>query len=132
MLEHISQQRNNLRYALVTSIALIQTGGRQYAISCSTRRKKGTRFTIGQADEGAPRIDERSFEGEDEYNPELKQPVITTISEAEKVAEQLRNFATLNGHQELSLSLSKVNDLIHEIKLQKPKQQTLISNYFSS
>lgn len=65
------------------------------------------------------------------YDPELKQPVIKTISEAEKVAEQLRDFAQFNDHQELSLALSKVNDLIHEIKLRKPKQQTLISDFFS-
>ena len=88
--------------------------------------------TIGQADEGAPRIDERSSEGDDEYDPELKKPVIKTISDAEKVAQQLRDFAQFISHQELSLTLSKVKDLIHEIKLQKPKQQTLISDYFSS
>ena len=44
--------------------------------------------TIGQADEGAPRIDERSFDADDKYDPELKQPVIKTTSEAKKVAEQ--------------------------------------------
>ena len=46
------------------------------------------------------------------------------------MAEQLRDFAQFNGHQELSLALSK--DILSDIKLQKPKQQTLISNYFSS
>lgn len=49
------------------------------------------------------------------------------------MAEQLRDFAQFNaGHQELSLTLSKVNDILSDIKLRKPKQQTLISNYFSS
>ena len=47
------------------------------------------------------------------------------------MAEQLRDFAQFNGHQELSLALSKVNDILNDIKLRKPKQQTLISNYFS-
>ena len=45
------------------------------------------------------------------------------------MAEQLRNFVQFNGHQELSLALSKVNDILSDIKLRKPKQLTLISNY---
>ena len=56
---------------------------------------------------------------------------ITHTSEAANMAEQLRDFAQFNGHQELSLALSKVNDILNDIKLRKPKQQTLISNYFS-
>ena len=48
------------------------------------------------------------------------------------MAEQLRDFARFNGHQELSVALSKVNDILSDIKLRKPKQQTWISNYFSS
>ena len=49
------------------------------------------------------------------------------------MAEQLRDFAQFNGHlQELSLVLSKVNNILCDIKLRKPKQQILISNYFSS
>ena len=48
------------------------------------------------------------------------------------MAEQLRGFAKFNGHQELSLALSKVNDILSVNKLRKPKKQTLISNYFSS
>ena len=43
------------------------------------------------------------------------------------MAEQLRDFAHLNGHQELALVLSKVNDIVSDTKLRKPKQQTLIS-----
>lgn len=48
------------------------------------------------------------------------------------MAEQLRDFVQFNGHQELSLTLSKENDILSGINLRKPKQQTLISNYFSS
>ena len=48
------------------------------------------------------------------------------------MAEQLREFAHFNGRQELSLALSKVNDILSDIKLRKHKQQILISNYFSS
>ena len=73
------------------------------------------------ANERAPKIDERSSGGNEECDPELKQPAIRTISEAEKVAEQLTDFAHFNGHRELSLALSQVNHLILEIKLQKPK-----------
>ena len=56
------------------------------------------------------------------------------FTEAANMAEQLRDFAQFNGHlvRELSLALSKVNDILSDIKLRKPKQQTLISNYFSS
>ncbi|PFX29968.1 tigger transposable element-derived protein 6-like [Stylophora pistillata] len=93
--------------------------------------EKGWDVTNGLADERAPRIEERSFRGDDEYDPESKQPAIRTISEAEKVAEQLTDFAHFNGHQDLSLALSQVSDLIHEIKLQKAKGQPLISNNLS-
>ena len=48
------------------------------------------------------------------------------------MAEQLRDFAQFNGQQELSLVLRKVTDILSDIKLWKPKQQPLISNYFSS
>ena len=67
-----------------------------------------------------------------EFDVELKQPTIKSVSEAANMAEQLRDFAQSNGHQELSLVLSKLNDILSYIKLRKPKQQTLISNYFSS
>ena len=40
------------------------------------------------------------------------------------MAEQLRDFAQLNEHQGFSLALSKVNDILGDIKLRKPKQQT--------
>ena len=71
-------------------------------------------------------------EREDEYDVELKQPTIKSVSEAANMAEQLSDFAQFNRHQELSLALGKVNDILSDIKLGKPKQQTLISNYFSS
>ena len=48
------------------------------------------------------------------------------------MAEQLRDFTQFNEHQELSLVLSKVKYILSDIELRKPKQQTLISNYFSS
>ena len=48
------------------------------------------------------------------------------------MAEQLRDFAQFNGHQELSRVLNKVNGILSNIQLRKPKQQTLMSNYFPS
>ena len=71
-------------------------------------------------------------EEEDEFDPELKQPVIKTVQKAEEVAEQLKDFAQFNGHEELSLALSKVSDLLHQIKLRSPKLQTTITDFFTS
>ena len=79
-----------------------------------------------------PIFNERSLERKDEYDIELIQPTIKSVSEAANMAEQLRDFDQFNLHQELSLGLSEGNDILSDIKLQKPKQQTLISNYFSS
>ena len=77
-----------------------------------------------------PIFNERSLEREDEYDVELTQPTIKSESEATNMAEQPRDFAQFNGHQELSLASSKVNDILSDIKLRKPKQQTLICNIF--
>lgn len=71
-------------------------------------------------------------EEEDEFDPELKQPVIKTVPKAEEVAEQLKDSAQFNGHEELSLALSKVSDLFHQIKLCSPKSQTTITDFFTS
>ena len=61
-----------------------------------------------------------------------KQPVIKTVQKAEEVAEQLKDFAQFNGHEELSLVLRKVSDLLHQIKLRSPKLQTTITDFFTS
>ena len=39
-----------------------------------------------------------------ELDPVLKQPVIETVQKAEKVAEQLKDFAQCNGHKQLPLA----------------------------
>ena len=75
---------------------------------------------------------EEEEEEEDEFDPELKQPVIKAVQKAEEVAEQLKDFAQFNGHEELSLALSKVSDLLHQIKLCSPKLQTTITDFFTS
>ena len=74
---------------------------------------------------------DRTNEEEDEFDPELKQPVIKTVQKAEEVAEQLKDFAQFSGHEELSLALNKVSDLLHQIKLRSPKLQTTITHFFT-
>ena len=59
-----------------------------------------------------------------EFDPELKQPAIKTVSKAEELAEQLEDFAQFNGHEELSLALRTVSNLLHQINLRNPKSQT--------
>ena len=71
-------------------------------------------------------------EEEDEFDPELKKPVTKTVQKAEEVAEQLKDFAQFNGYEELSLALSKVSDLLHQIELRSSKLQTTITDFFTS
>ena len=57
-----------------------------------------------------------------------------TISFCDGLAEQLKDFAQYYGHEELSFtlrSLSKFNDILHEIKLRAPKYQKTITGFFS-
>lgn len=53
---------------------------------------------IVSAERRLPIFNERSLEVEDEYDVELKQPAIKSVSEAANMAEQLRDFAQFNGH----------------------------------
>ena len=41
---------------------------------------------------------------DDEFDPELKKPVIKMVSKAEELAEQLEHFTQFYGHEELSTS----------------------------
>ena len=74
--------------------------------------------------------DDVSAAEEDDFDKEVEQPAIKSLTEAMKLAEQLRHFAQFHGHQELSLSLAKSNDLIYALKLQGPKQQTHLKDFF--
>ena len=76
--------------------------------------------------------DTENVEDDDEFDPELKQPVIKTVTKAEELAEQLEDFAQFDGHEELSLALSKVSDLLHQMNLRNPKSQTTITDFFTS
>ena len=51
---------------------------------------------------------ETGIEDDDELDPELKQPTIKTISNAEELAEQLEDFAQFHGHKKLSLVLKNL------------------------
>ena len=64
------------------------------------------------------------------YNPELKEPAVKTVAQAVGLAEPLKDFAQYYEHEELFLTLSKVNDILHEIKLQALKYQKTITDFF--
>ena len=67
------------------------------------------------------------------YDQELKEPAVKTVAQAVGLAEQLKDFAQYYGYEELSFtlrSLSKVNDILHEIKLPGPKYQKTITVFF--
>ena len=64
------------------------------------------------------------------YDPELKEPAVKTVAQAVALAEPLKEFTQYYGHEELSLTLSKVNDILHEIKLRAPKYQKTTTDFF--
>ncbi|CAB3997109.1 Hypothetical predicted protein [Paramuricea clavata] len=67
-----------------------------------------------------------------EYDMESAQSSIKTVREAMESGDELRKFAQFNGHRELSLAMLRVNDLLSQIKLSSPQQQTKIHDYFSA
>ena len=76
---------------------------------------------------------DRTNEEEDEVDPELKQPLIKTVQKAGEVAEQLKDFAQFNGHEELSLALSKwAICSIKSGKIRSRKLQSTITDFFTS
>ena len=69
---------------------------------------------------------------DDEFDPELKQLVIKTVSKAEELSEQLEDFAQFYVHEELSLAQSKLSNLLHQINLRNSNSQTsTITDFFS-
>ncbi|XP_028403934.1 uncharacterized protein LOC114526522 [Dendronephthya gigantea] len=67
-----------------------------------------------------------------ECGMESAQSSIKTVREAMEFGDELRKFAQFNEHQELSLAMSRVDDLLSQIKLSSPQQQTKIHDYFSA
>ena len=53
-----------------------------------------------------------------------------TVARAVGLAKQLKDFAQYYGLEELSFTLSKVNDILPEIKLRAPKYQKTITDFF--
>ena len=53
-----------------------------------------------------------------------------TVTQAVRLAKQLKDFAQYYGHEELSFTLSKVSDILHEIKLRALKYQKTITFFF--
>ena len=81
-------------------------------------------------DDGVIDIEDTVEDGEGEEGNE--EPQIKSLSDAIEHAEQLRGFAQYHGYQELSLAVSTVNDLLYKQKLQMPKCQTYVSDFFKS
>ena len=64
---------------------------------------------------------------DDEYDQDLEEPTIKSVTEAMASGEMLRHFAQFHGYQ-LALTLCKVNDLLSEIKLSGPQRH--MDDYF--
>ena len=59
---------------------------------------------------------------DDDYDKELEEPSIKSLSEALRITDQLRHFAQLNGYQDLALAAGKANDVISSLQLRAPKR----------
>ena len=68
--------------------------------------------------------------GDDDFDKEVEQPAIKSLTEAMELGEKLLNFAQFHGHQELALSCAKSNDIIYALKLRDPQRQSHIQGYF--
>ena len=67
---------------------------------------------------------------DDEYDDDLKEPRIKSLQEAIGNAEDLRDFTLYHGFEELASSISKTNDLLCALKLDAPKRQMQMNDYF--
>ena len=85
---------------------------------------------LGDNAEELPTSSEIAIPSDDEYDEDLKEPRIKSLQEAIGNAEDLRNFAIYHGFEELASSISKTNDLLCALKLNAPKRQMQINDYF--
>ena len=67
---------------------------------------------------------------DDEYDRDLQEPEIKSLTEAIGHAEDLRNFAISNGYEELAQSISETNNFFFALKLNAPRRQMQIEDYF--
>lgn len=68
--------------------------------------------------------------GDDDFDKEVGQPDIKSLTEALEYWEKLSKFAQCHDYQELALSVSKMNDLICDLKLCALHRETNIEEYF--
>ena len=125
---HSFRQRIRLTYARDISMTQIPTEGRRSGtISLMTKMMKLQLAT------------ERSERGT-AMSQKLTLTKITTRNSRNQLSRQshrlsglqssLTDFAQYYGHEELSFTLSKVNDILHEIKLRAPKYQRTTTDLF--
>ena len=67
---------------------------------------------------------------DDEFDGDLQKPEINSLTEATEHAKHLRHFALYKGYEKLALSISKTNDLLCALKLDAPRRQMQIEDYF--
>lgn len=66
---------------------------------------------------------------DDEFDQELDEPAIKSVTEAMASGERLRQFAQFHGYQELVLAVAKANDLLSEIKLTGQRQTRMDDSF---
>ena len=74
--------------------------------------------------------DTASSVSDDEYDGDLQKPEFNSLTEAIVHTEHLRHFALYNGYEELALSISKANYLLCSLKLDAPRRQMQMEDYF--
>ena len=82
-------------------------------------------------DSDSDTVDNAETDMEDEFDPEPNLPALKNTSEAQEVAQQIKEFAQFHGYESLSLATSKVADMLEEIRMSSPKSQTTITDFFS-
>ena len=69
-------------------------------------------------------------EEDNEFDCSLRQPVITSSSEALKTAGQLAEFSEFRGLEDFSNAILNVTDILRDHRLLEPRKQTLIDSFF--
>ena len=113
-----SQPKMILKFVLHTLIVLTQTGGNSSQLII--RRKR----------EDSPTSPMALSVSNDEYDKDFKESKIKSLTEAIGHAEELLRFALYHGYEELASSISRTNDLLCTLKLNAPRRQMQIGDYF--
>ena len=67
---------------------------------------------------------------DNDFDCNLREPVITSTFEALRTAEQLAEFAEFRGHEDLSNAMLNVTDILRDYRLREPRKQTFIDSFF--